>query len=127
MPDHLQAELDELREQYERTREGLAGLTAALARVCATVRSPDGSVRAVVGARGQLQSLTLSERAYRLHTPTRLAELIMDTVSRATAEAATQMAELMAPYLPQGLDHEQVFGVIQDPATLLPSVPPALR
>jgi DNA-binding protein YbaB len=96
----LRARFDDVYSQYGRLREGLSVLQQNLAGLEATVRSPDGMVVVVVGARGELKRLTLHEKAYGAHPPERLAKLITQTTARATGVAAEAVQQMMRDVTP---------------------------
>lgn len=110
---------DEARRQLDvwtTTRADLAGLTA-------TAHATQGGVVAEVGATGELRRVELADAAPRLD-PTQLAALVLDTVRRATADAAALLAErvqrvagprldlvsMVATYRPSETDDEEVRG-----------------
>lgn len=103
MDDH-RAQVDELLADYRRSREQLASVQRELAAVSGQASSPDGTVTATVGGRGELTSLTLSEVAYRRHRPEQLAELIVRTVSAAAANAAEDTYQALSAVLPASTD-----------------------
>lgn len=90
---------DWLRQAEEQTEEALeqaADLRAAVATTKGSARSTDGLVRAVVAPGGALVSLDLDERAMS-QTAMSLQQSIMDTVHRASADAATQLEHAVRP------------------------------
>ncbi len=62
--------------------------------------SPDGSVRATVGPRGQLIDLWLDRRACRTMDSDQLARTIVATVQDAAARTTTEVESMMAEYFP---------------------------
>jgi DNA-binding protein YbaB len=98
----LRARFTEVYDQYERLRAGLDDLRERLTRVQITAESPDGQVRATVGARGQLASLVLHPDIYRHRDAEALAEKITCTVQRAASGASTAVRDLVGGYLPPG-------------------------
>jgi DNA-binding protein YbaB len=77
-------------------------LQQKLAAMQMTAESEDGHVRATVGPRGQLVSLTLDSRIYRDLDADALARKITKTVQDATERAAEQVQQLVSGYLPSG-------------------------
>lgn len=73
-----------------------------------SVRSPDGSVTVVVGARGSLKSLTLEKNAYQ-HPPERLAAIILHACQRAEQAVAGAVQERLGRVLPEGSGLDQVL------------------
>jgi DNA-binding protein YbaB len=98
----LRARFTEVYDQYERLRAGLDDLRERLTRVQITAESPDGLVRATVGARGQLAMLVLHPDIYRHRDAEALAEKITRTVQRAASGASTAVRDLVGGYLPAG-------------------------
>ncbi|ANZ37833.1 hypothetical protein BBK82_18960 [Lentzea guizhouensis] len=103
MDDH-RAQVEELLADYRRSREQLASVQRELAAVAGQASSPDGTVTAVVGGRGELTALQLSEVAYRRHRPEQLAELIVRTVAAAAAQAAEGTYQALSAVLPAATD-----------------------
>jgi DNA-binding protein YbaB len=99
----LRARFDDVYGQYQRLRSGLDELQERLADVQVTHRSPDGTVTAVVGSRGQLLRLRLDRRIYRDADADALATRIIETVRQASDSAAGVVQELVAGYVPAEL------------------------
>jgi DNA-binding protein YbaB len=100
MRPELQAHIDELLGQYRQLRDNLGRMQQEMTELTATVQSQDGMVRATVGYRGDLTKLDINPRAYRVLDTVSLAELIVETTARATAEVRAQIHALVAPNLP---------------------------
>ncbi len=113
MDDH-RAQVDELLADYRRSREQLASVQRELAAVSGQASSPDGTVTAVVGGRGELTSLELSDVAYRRHRPEQLAELIVRTVNAAAANAAEGTYQALSAVLPASTDPEALVSGTAD-------------
>ncbi len=105
--DH-RAQVDELLADYRRSRDQLASVQRDLARISGSATSPDGSVTAVVDAKGALTELELTDGAYRLR-PAQLAELILRTTREAAARAAEGAYRTLSPVLPAGTDPEALL------------------
>jgi DNA-binding protein YbaB len=105
--DH-RAQVDELLAAYRRSRDQLASVQRDLARISGSATSPDGSVTAVVDAKGTLTDLELGDHAYRLR-PAQLAELIVRTTREAAAKAAEGAYRTLSPVLPAGTDPEALL------------------
>ncbi|KOX21953.1 hypothetical protein ADK67_24865 [Saccharothrix sp. NRRL B-16348] len=93
---------------YRRSRDQLASVQRDLARISGSATSPDGSVTAVVDAKGTLTDLELGDNAYRLR-PAQLAELIVRTTREAAAQAAEGAYRTLSPVLPAGTDPEALL------------------
>jgi len=105
--DH-RAQVDELLADYRRSRDQLASVQRDLARISGSATSPDGSVTAVVDAKGVLTDLELRDDAYRLR-PAQLARLIVSTAGEAVAKAAEGAYRALSPVLPAGTDPEALL------------------
>lgn len=96
----LRARFDDVMSQYQRLRLGLDDIQERLSTMAVTTESADGTVRATVGARGQLIDLRLSREVYRRADPDELARTILRTVEQAVAKTGEQVQELVGQYLP---------------------------
>ncbi|MEU8657140.1 YbaB/EbfC family nucleoid-associated protein [Actinoplanes philippinensis] len=98
----LRARFDDVVSQYQRLRLGLDDIQERLSTLAVTEESADGTVRATVGARGQLIDLRLSRDVYRQGDPDELARTILRTVERAVAKTGDRVQEMVGEYLPAG-------------------------
>ncbi|MEU4625950.1 YbaB/EbfC family nucleoid-associated protein [Actinoplanes sp. NPDC023801] len=98
----LRARFDDVVSQYQRLRHGLDDIQDRLSRMAVTAESADGTVRATVGARGQLIDLRLDREIYRRGDPEELARTILRTVEQAVAKTTGQVQEMVGEYLPPG-------------------------
>lgn len=98
----LRARFDDVVSQYQRLRLGLDDIQERLSTLAVTEESADGSVRATVGARGQLIDLRLSRDIYRQGDPDELARTILRTVEKAVARTGDQVQEMVSEFLPSG-------------------------
>lgn len=103
MADH-RAQVEDLLAGYRRSREQLGAVQRSLAGVRESVTSEDGRVTVTVSGSGTLVDLTIEDDAYRALRPAELAELIVGTTAAATALAARQANEVLAPVLPADTD-----------------------
>lgn len=100
--DELQAQVEDVSADHHerladiRRRQRLAG------QVTATAGSRNGMVSVEVGAQGQLLGLTLDPAVYERLSPQRLAAAVKELTKTATANAASQVRQIMAPVLPPG-------------------------
>ncbi|MEV0897179.1 YbaB/EbfC family nucleoid-associated protein [Actinoplanes sp. NPDC049802] len=100
-PNHaLRARFDDVVSQYQRLRHGLDDIQDRLAGLAVTAESPDGLVKATVGARGQLVGLKLDREVYRRQEPDQLARTILRTVEQAVAKTTDQVQAMVGEYLP---------------------------
>jgi DNA-binding protein YbaB len=86
-------------------RDRIAALRRAQSQITDLVvsaTSPDGLARVEVGGRGDLRGLWLDEAAYEC-PPAQLADLIMQLVRDAEAEAKRQAQQILDPLLPAAM------------------------
>jgi hypothetical protein len=102
MDEQLQAQLDEVSASFQERLADIRRRHQLASRVTATARSRDGLISVEVGAQGQLLGLTLELGVYDRLSPQRLAAAVQELASTATAEAAAQVQEIIAPVLPPG-------------------------
>jgi DNA-binding protein YbaB len=112
----LRARMEQLASAYDWMRDQTRRIHEEAAKVTGTAESPDGAVKATVGPRGQLLSLTLDPRASRRLSTEDLSASIVDTVNRAAKDANTRTAELVAPILPTGVSVADLAGGTADPS-----------
>ncbi|MFC4122898.1 YbaB/EbfC family nucleoid-associated protein [Nonomuraea zeae] len=110
MSQEFRAMIEGLAEEYNRQAAQIRDMHAELKDLVVTATSDDGLVTVTMGHRGQLRSLTLNPRVYRKLSPSELSSSIMTQVGAATARVAERTKELMAPFVPEGLAYEEVFG-----------------
>jgi DNA-binding protein YbaB len=92
----LRAHADGLMADFERLRANAGAVRGRLLAVSGRAVSEDGLVRVVVDRRGRLQSLEIDPRVFRRPDSQRLAEVIVATVSRAVADADSQVEKAFA-------------------------------
>ncbi|NUP48503.1 MAG: YbaB/EbfC family nucleoid-associated protein [Catenulispora sp.] len=106
----LRARLSELLDDYDRVRRDLGDAQARMKEMRGTARSADGTVVVTVDFRGTLTALEIGPRAYSRFAPSLLAEEILRLTAAARADVTGAMGEVMAPFLPQGLE----YGALMD-------------
>ncbi|HEX7661757.1 MAG TPA: YbaB/EbfC family nucleoid-associated protein [Pseudonocardiaceae bacterium] len=89
--------LDEMDQYVAELQEKAQKLTEDLTEAVGKARSQDGAVIVEVNASGVVQKLELTNRASE-HTPTQLASLIMQTLSRAQRAVGEQVAEAIESF-----------------------------
>jgi DNA-binding protein YbaB len=97
-------------DDYDRVRRNLGEAQARMKEMRGTARSGDGTVAVTVDFRGTLTALEIGPRAYSRLSPSLLAEEILRLAAQARAEVTGAMGEVMAPFLPQGLE----YGALMD-------------
>lgn len=88
--------LRQAEEQTEAALEQAADLRTVVATTKGSARSGDGLVRAVVAPGGALVSLELDERVME-RTALALQQSIVETIQRASADAAAQLEQAVRP------------------------------
>ncbi|HEY0641507.1 MAG TPA: YbaB/EbfC family nucleoid-associated protein [Pseudonocardiaceae bacterium] len=118
---------EQLLADYRRSREQLAAVHRALARLAVSESSPDGAITVTVGARGTLTDLSVHEETYRHYRPSRLADTILRLTAVAAERATAEAARILAPVLPPGADPVAFVSGTADlrPDELDPEPPPS--
>lgn len=98
------ADAEHLLAEYRRSREQLAAVHRALARLTVSESSHDGAVTVTVGANGRVVDLEVHEETYRHYRPQRLAETIVSLSAKAADRAVAQAARILEPVLPPEAD-----------------------
>ncbi|MGN9836739.1 YbaB/EbfC family nucleoid-associated protein [Nonomuraea sp. H19] len=120
MSHEFQAMIEGLAEEYNRQAAQIRDMYAALRELVVTATSDDGMVTVTMGYRGQIQSLQLNPRVYRKLSPSELSATILAQINAAAAQVAEHSKDLMAPFVPDGIPYEEVFGADADLASFLP-------
>jgi DNA-binding protein YbaB len=105
----LRARLDELLGEYERLRKNLTTAQKHMRSMTGTAESSDHSVKVTVDSRGVLTGLELAPTAYRRYSPTLLAELILKLIKEASGQVTSEMATVMAPFLPRDVNYADLI------------------
>ncbi|GAB2688274.1 hypothetical protein GCM10027271_59280 [Saccharopolyspora gloriosae] len=109
MSDVDRRSIEMLREEYERVSAGLGDMQRRITELSATAVSPRREVSVTVGNQGVIKDLHFPTAAYRKLPKNELAELITKTIEAAREKATEQMAELIAPMMPGGLNAKAVL------------------
>jgi hypothetical protein len=120
---YLRARFEELLGEYERLRRDAAEAGRRTRAARGTAKSTDSSIEVTVDAQGKLAGLTLDAKAYRRFSPSQLADQIMTLAGRAVDDVTGQLAEVMAPFLPRGVNYADLVSGAADPADLTPEQP----
>ncbi|MCX4745830.1 YbaB/EbfC family nucleoid-associated protein [Kitasatospora sp. NBC_01287] len=92
--DQIEQAVAALREQQAK----MAETTRELQESTASVTSKDRMVTAVVGAQGQVVSLTFHTTAYRSMAPAQLSGLLTDVLNEARADMGAKVTESMRSF-----------------------------
>ncbi|MGW0520421.1 YbaB/EbfC family nucleoid-associated protein [Crossiella sp. NPDC003009] len=123
MSNPFQQEIDELLAGYQEQRAKLGEMQRALAQVRATATASGHSVEVTVGAHGDILELAFPSGAYRRMAPSELAAVLLETIDSAKAKAATEVAELLAPFTAGQEDMLAAFRT-EGVAAFVPEQPP---
>lgn len=96
--------IEMLREEAERHRANLAEMQKRVSELSATAVSPRKEVSVTVGNQGVIKDLHFPTSAYRKLPKKELADLITDTIAEAREKATAEIAGMVAPNLPAGVD-----------------------
>ncbi|MEV4752540.1 YbaB/EbfC family nucleoid-associated protein [Streptosporangium amethystogenes subsp. fukuiense] len=110
MMDEFRLVMDGLTKEYNQQAEQLRDMYGRLDELAATACSEDRMVTVTVGPRGQVRDIELDPRVYRRLSPPELSRSVMEQIGVATAEIMERTRELMAPFAPEGLPYEEIFG-----------------
>ncbi len=117
----MRVQLEELMADAERQQGQLQALSEQVRQVSATVSSRDDAVTVTAGPQGSISDLRFSAYATRQHAADRLAELTLETIRTAQEQVAQQVAEIVQPLMPAGVDAEALTsGQAFDVGSLLP-------
>jgi DNA-binding protein YbaB len=114
----LRARLDELLGEYDRVRKNLTSAQSRMQSMTGTAETSDHAIKVTVDFRGNLTGLELAPRAYSRYSPTLLAEQILRLVKEASEQVTTEMAEVMAPFLPKGVSYADLVSGAADPSAV---------
>lgn len=119
----LRARLEELLGDYEQLRRGVAAARERMRTMHGTAATSDGTIKVAVDSRGRLTGLELDARAYRRFSPSLLAAEIMRLAGLAAGQVTGEMAEVMAPFLPDGISYADLMSGAADPSAVTPDAP----
>lgn len=117
----MKNQMDTLLENFERQTAQLRDAQAAAAETTAQVHSPDGLVRATIGAGGNLAKLEFSPNAFERTTPAQLANTVQTVVRQGSLQVKQKIADLMAP-ITEGLP--DLADLVEGAPSLAGLVPP---
>jgi DNA-binding protein YbaB len=123
MDEELRESLESLAAQHQERLAGLRRMQEELREVSAGARTRDGMVSVEVSANGRLRDIRFDPRVYDRLSPQRLAHTIMKLIGEATEEVVGQLAEITAPFVPDGLVQGLTEG---DFSGLMPDAPSML-
>ncbi|ALG12009.1 YbaB/EbfC family nucleoid-associated protein [Kibdelosporangium phytohabitans] len=101
--------VDMLRNEFERQMTNFAENQKRINEVTATAVSPRRELSVTLGPQGTLMELNFLSSAYRRLAKNELSELVMKTIADARGKLNDQLAEIMTPMMPPGLDIKAVL------------------
>ncbi|MFC5813892.1 YbaB/EbfC family nucleoid-associated protein [Nonomuraea harbinensis] len=110
MSEEFRLTIEALAKEYNEQALRLREAYEKLSELTVTAESRDGMVSVTVGPRGQVEAIKLDPRVYRKLSPSQLSRAIMEQIGAATQQVTDRTKELMAPFVPEGLPLEDVFG-----------------
>jgi len=119
----LRARLEELLGDYDQLRRGVAAAREQMRTMLGAAATTDGTIKVAVDSRGRLTGLELAPRAYRRFSPSQLAAEIIRLAAAARDQVTGEMAEVMAPFLPDGISYADLLSGAADPAAVTPDAP----
>jgi DNA-binding protein YbaB len=128
MSAEFRASLESVRAEYSRRVEDLERMRRDLQEISAKARTRDGMVSVALDPHGRVQEIRFDPRVYQRMSPMELSRTILRLIGEASADIATQLQEVMAPFVPAGFSFEDALGeqAEVDFAKFLPSVPSML-
>ncbi|GAA4815439.1 YbaB/EbfC family nucleoid-associated protein [Streptomyces ziwulingensis] len=123
-------QIEELQATYRAQLEQIGELQRRMREVSGTATAKAQAMKVTVGPQGELTAVEFPTNAYRRMTPKELADLVVSTVQEARAKATAELAQVMTPHLPEGLDAEHLLRGTADVGRLMPrdpAMPEAVR
>lgn len=98
------ARIEGLFEEYGRQRSSLGELQQKMREISVTATSQRREVAVTVGQNGVVTDIQVLTGAYRRMTPKELSAVLMAVYTDAKEQAMVQAAEVLKPFLPDGMD-----------------------
>ena len=116
-------QLEDALAQYQRRRTELAEFQRNAAEVSVTVTAPRKVVSVTLGNGGIVKEIKFPTTAYKNLSGPELAKILVQTIEDARSQALDQVADLLAPMLPPGLDPRQIVRGTADLDAKMPEDP----
>jgi DNA-binding protein YbaB len=104
-----QRAFDKAMEELQHTRDSLSQVREKIQAKPIKVTTKDGMVSITLDAGGEVASIVFNTQKFRRMAPAELAAALLDAITRARAEGRAQLAKAYAPFLPEGLDLNEVM------------------
>ncbi|MGI4895461.1 MAG: YbaB/EbfC family nucleoid-associated protein [Janthinobacterium lividum] len=114
-------ELTELVEHYRVQYEELGRTQERLRAMSGTATAPRQVVTVTVGFGGAITDITFPNSGYKRMAPADLGKAILETVKKAQQLVTEEMATIMSPTMPGGLDVRDLVDGTADLRSLLPA------
>ncbi|MDP9849325.1 YbaB/EbfC family nucleoid-associated protein [Streptosporangium lutulentum] len=122
MHEELHSQLDAMIEEYNKQAVRMREAYAVLREVEATATSKDGLVTVKAGPQGRITRIDLDVRITKKLSASEISASIMEQIQAATADVTAQTHKLMAPFVPEGVDIEQLLNPETDFGSSLPTL-----
>ena len=101
--------LEELHKAYQQQRSLLTELRTQITDIAVTAVSTRKEVSVTVNNTGVITDITFLGSGYKRHNAKELSALVMQTIGEAKAKAQELSAQLLAPFLPPGMDARRLM------------------
>lgn len=122
--------IEELMVEYHKQIEQLNENRRKIQEATGTATSQRQSVKVTVNGKGELVELKFPTDSYKKMAPIELANIIVETFTKAREQVAEEVAEVVSAMAPEGFDLSHMFGPDADLSKVLPNeliMPDAVR
>jgi DNA-binding protein YbaB len=100
---------DNAMAELTRTQERLAALRETMAAKPYKATSKDGMVTVTLDQRGDIKDLKFNTAKFRRMAPAELSAALVEIINKARADGRAELAKAYKPFLPPGLDLDQMM------------------
>ncbi|WP_326820311.1 YbaB/EbfC family nucleoid-associated protein [Streptosporangium sp. NBC_01756] len=122
MHEELHAQLEAMVEEYNQQATQMREAYAKLREVESSATSKDGLVTVKAGPQGRIMRIDLDPRITKKLSASEISASLMEQIQAATADVTEQTHRLMAPFVPEGVDIEQLLNPETDFGSALPTI-----
>lgn len=122
MHEELHAQLEAMVEEYNQQAVQIREAYDRLREVESSATSKDGLVTVKAGPQGRIMSIDLDPRITKKLSASEISASLMEQIQAATADVTQQTHRLMAPFVPEGVDIEQLLDPETDFGSALPTI-----
>jgi DNA-binding protein YbaB len=112
---------EELAAAYEAQRAKTTELRRKITEITGTATAPRKSIKATVGARGDVTAIEFPTEAYKRMPPKELSDVLLATISEARSKALQSVQDTMSAELPKGLNFIEMLKGTADIAVAAPT------